>query len=121
MTEEAEESGRLTGSQPFAEGDTAGTAVRPPGSSFSSSLGANASPPPEAGAASDLDSTPEGESSAGEEPETESVPLTEQLAQRVSDGRAQLTTLSAERPEVVVGAAFVGGLLLAMIIKRLAR
>lgn len=33
----------------------------------------------------------------------------------------RLRTLAAERPEVVVGAAFVGGLVLATILKRLAR
>jgi hypothetical protein len=52
---------------------------------------------------------------------TESSSLTGQLAAKASDVGAQLATLSSERPEVVIGAAFVGGLLLAMVIKRLAR
>jgi len=33
---------------------------------------------------------------------------------------AQATSVAAERPEVAVGAAFAGGLLVALILKRLA-
>jgi hypothetical protein len=36
-------------------------------------------------------------------------------------GRASLQSLARERPEVVIGAAFAGGLVLALILKRLAR
>jgi hypothetical protein len=37
-----------------------------------------------------------------------------------SSGGFDLATLANERPELVVGAAFAGGFLLAMILKRLA-
>lgn len=36
-------------------------------------------------------------------------------------GGFDLATLAHDRPEVVIGAAFAGGFLLAMILKRLAR
>jgi hypothetical protein len=38
-----------------------------------------------------------------------------------SSGGFDLAQLANDRPEVVVGAAFAGGFLLAMILKRLAR
>ncbi len=38
-----------------------------------------------------------------------------------SSGGFDLATLAQDRPEVVIGAAFAGGFLLAMILKRLAR
>ncbi len=38
-----------------------------------------------------------------------------------SSGGFDLAALAHERPELVVGAAFAGGFLLAMILKRLAR
>jgi hypothetical protein len=38
-----------------------------------------------------------------------------------SSGGFDLAALAADRPELVVGAAFAGGFLLAMILKRLAR
>ena len=38
-----------------------------------------------------------------------------------SSGGFDLATLAHDRPEVVIGAAFAGGFLLAMILKRLAR
>jgi len=44
-----------------------------------------------------------------------------QLAERRSDANDKLGTLASERPEVVIGAAFVGGLVIATILKRLAR
>jgi hypothetical protein len=44
-----------------------------------------------------------------------------QVVERVGDTRSKLATLSAERPELVVGAAFAGGIVIATILKRLAR
>ena len=38
-----------------------------------------------------------------------------------SSGGFDLATFTHDRPEVVIGAAFAGGFLLAMILKRLAR
>ena len=54
-------------------------------------------------------------------PATDSGSPQAQLAGRVSGVSSTLASLSSERPEVVVGAAFVGGLVIAMILKRLAR
>ena len=48
------------------------------------------------------------------------VPIPPLLA-RVSDASSKLASLTSERPEVVVAAAFVGGLVIATILKRLAR
>jgi hypothetical protein len=133
VNEEAEDPSRPTGSRRFAEGDTAGAVTRPlgspAGSSFSSSLGAKESPPAEtvtdAGDAgrSGSDSSPGADASGWSpaEPPTDSASPTDQLAARASEVGTQLAKLSSERPEVVVGAAFVGGLLIATIIKRLAR
>jgi hypothetical protein len=130
VTEEAEDPGRPTGSRPFAEGDTAGAVTRrgnsPPGSSFSSSLGAKESQPAETGVddgQSGFDPSAGADSSGWSSAETpaESGSPTAQLAARASDVGAKLASLSSERPEVVIGAAFVGGLLIASIIKRLAR
>jgi len=44
-----------------------------------------------------------------------------QVTDRVSEASATLASLSLERPEVVIAAAFVGGVLIATILKRLAR
>ena len=141
MTDEAEDpakhgdSGRLTGWRPFAHGDTAGGVPRRPeptaGSTFSSSLrpsesalGATRSDPDATGRLG-LDSSPAVDQSdsfsTGPEPATESLFPTTQLAGVVSEARTKLAGLWSERPEVVIGAAFVGGLLLASIVKRLAR
>jgi hypothetical protein len=43
------------------------------------------------------------------------------VADKLATLRSQLAELSSDRPEVVIGAAFVGGLILASILKRLAR
>lgn len=42
-------------------------------------------------------------------------------ASRPEEDRSGPAALAAERPEIAVGAAFGGGLLLALILKRLAR
>ena len=127
MTEEAEDPGRPSGSRRFAEGDTAGAKTRrwgsPPGSTFSSSLGAHQSAPAEPGVGP---GEPPGVAAdapawSGAEPPTESASRTAPLATKASEVSAKLSSVSSERPEVVVGAAFVGGLLIATIIKRLAR
>jgi hypothetical protein len=54
--------------------------------------------------------TPSADLSAGAEPAATS-PL----------GGVSVSSIATDRPEVVVGGAFAGGLLLAMILKRLAR
>jgi hypothetical protein len=83
--------------------ESAGTRL----SSFSSSLG----PQRSANATASADPEPNGDSSSAKG----------QLSDRVSDASSKLASLSAERPEVVIAAAFVGGLVVAAILKRLAR
>jgi hypothetical protein len=45
----------------------------------------------------------------------------EDPARTAEAAKAELQTLTAKRPETLVGAAFAGGLLSAMILRRLAR
>jgi len=61
-------------------------------------------------------------------PSGAAAPATGSSAERIQNGREQLEKraekfleLVNERPEVGLGAAFVGGLILASILKRLAR
>lgn len=44
-----------------------------------------------------------------------------QVAERAGDARSKVATLSSQRPELVVGVAFAGGMVIATILKRLAR
>ena len=76
-------------------------------SSFSSSLGPQRSAPEAASA------EPE---SNGDSGSSKAV-----LKDRVSEASSKIASLSSERPEVVIAAAFVGGLVIAAILKRLAR
>jgi hypothetical protein len=76
-------------------------------SSFSSSLGPQRSAP--------------GTASAGPEANGDSGSAKAVLTDRVSEASSKLASLSSERPEVVIAAAFVGGLVIAAIVKRLAR
>jgi hypothetical protein len=48
-------------------------------------------------------------------------PVTTAPTWRPEDEPSRAKALAAERPEVAVGAAFAGGLVLALILKRLAR
>ncbi len=76
-------------------------------SSFSSSLGPQRSAPVNASAGTQADRDP-GSAKAN-------------LTDRLSDASSKLASLSSERPEVVIAAAFVGGLVIATILRRLAR
>jgi hypothetical protein len=63
---------------------------------------------------------------ADEQPTTESAPATEGASASPAGGQSPLSVGSdedafAERPEVFVGAAFAGGLALALILRRLTR
>jgi hypothetical protein len=82
------------------------------GTSESSAIPADAVTSP---AATPVDPAPAG---TPVEPPPAPAPAYEPLAS--PDGAAG-TSVSAERPEVAVGAAFAGGFLLALILKRLAR
>jgi len=98
--------------------ESAGTKL----SSFSSSLGPQRSAAADTGADAagpSVESSPDG-SDVGPG-ESQLASLKTQLADGVSDASSKLDTLWSERPEVVVGAAFVGGLVIATILKRLAR
>ena len=44
-----------------------------------------------------------------------------QVAERAGGARSKVATLSTQRPELVVGAAFAGGMVIATILKRFAR
>jgi hypothetical protein len=62
------------------------------------------------------------ETSSSESPPTDSPAGSEQASASSQSGLAErAAALADERPEVAAGAAFAGGFLLAMILKRLAR
>ena len=84
-------------------------------SSFSSSLG------PHPGTPGTADGTPGADGSASSHPGVDTDSVKTQLGNLVSDVSSKLASLTDERPEVVIGAAFVGGLMIATILKRLAR
>jgi hypothetical protein len=95
-------------------------------SSFSSSLGPNRSGTGNSNAAAGpsgvSSSAPDALASAlddSQQPVGDATPTT--LGDRVSDARSKVASFSSERPEVVVVAAFAGGLVIATILKRLAR
>jgi hypothetical protein len=55
-----------------------------------------------------------------EEPETSNLPATVTVQDSNQSAGAQIAARVDERPELAVGAAFGGGFLLALILKRLA-
>ena len=95
-------------------------------SSFSSSLGPTRSDTGNSNAAAGpsgvSSSGPDGPASALDDPQQPVGDATRAtLGDRVSDARSKVASLTSERPEVVVVAAFVGGLVIATLLKRLAR
>ena len=56
-----------------------------------------------------------------DEPAQEAVSPLDPVFERLATAQERAAVLASERPEVVVGAAFIGGLILATILKRLGR
>jgi hypothetical protein len=119
------------GDMPAALGPDAPTDVHPAGEPPAPAAPAAASPavppPPPPAIAAAMDSQDVGVTPAvaplepGDSPAGSAPPVAPAPDSRPEDEPSAAAALAAERPEVAVGAAFTGGLVLALILKRLAR